>query len=164
MKSILLYILFSFCGSISFCQTQATATFTASVHIIEPIGITTTSNMNFASLDAKSGGSVILTPENERIISGGLELADGATVSAASFKVTGENGYSFSITLPKGEYLLSDGSETVIIRDFTSNYSEAEFSASTPEIKVGATLDIEAGQKPGNYKTLTAIPVTVNYN
>lgn len=164
MRALLISILLLFYGSISYSQTQATATFTASVTIIEPIGITTTSDMNFASLDAKSGGSVILTPENDRIITGGLELADGSMVSAASFKVTGENGYSFSLSLPQGEYLLSDGSENIVIRDFTSNFTESDLSPSTPEIKVGATLDIKAGQQPGNYKTLTAIPVTVNYN
>ena len=164
MRALLISILLLFYGSISYSQTQATATFTASVTIIEPIVITTTSDMNFASLDAKSGGSVILTPENDRIITGGLELADGSMVSAASFKVTGENGYSFSLSLPQGEYLLSDGSENIVIRDFTSNFIESDLSPSTPEIKVGATLDIKAGQQPGNYKTLTSIPVTVNYN
>ena len=164
MRALLVNILFFFFGSVVFSQTQATATFTASVTIIEPIGITTTSDMNFASVDAKTGGSIILTPQNDRITTGGVELADGSTVSAASFKVTGENGFSFSLSLPKGEYHLSDGSETVIIKDFTSNFHESTISSTTPEIKVGATLDIKAGQQPGNYKTLNAIPVTVNYN
>ena len=164
MRPLIVSILFFFYGSIVYSQTQATATFTASVTIIEPIGITNTSDMNFAALDAKDGGSVILTPENDRITTGGIELADGAMVSAASFKVTGENGYSFSLSLPKGEYFLSDGTETVVIKDFTSNFQESTISSTTPEIKVGATLDVKAGQRPGNYKTLTSIPVTVNYN
>lgn len=164
MRPLLVNILFFFIGSLGFCQTQATATFTASVTIIEPIGITNTADMNFASVDAKTGGSVILTPENDRFTTGGVELEDGSTVSAASFKVTGESGFSFALSLPQEEFILSDGTETLIIKDFTSNYKESTFSSSTPEIKVGATLDIKAGQQPGNYKTLTAIPVTVNYN
>lgn len=164
MRSLLVSILFFLYGSFAYSQTQATATFTASVTIIEPIGITNTSDMNFASVDAKTGGSIILTPENDRITTGGVALEDGSTVSAAIFKVTGQNGYSFSLSLPEGEYLLSDGIETLILRDFTSNFQESTISSTTPEIKVGATLDIKAGQQPGNYKTLTSIPVTVNYN
>ena len=44
-------------------QTSATANFTASATIIQPITITTTSDMNFANIDAKNGGQIILTAE-----------------------------------------------------------------------------------------------------
>lgn len=60
-----------------FSQASATANFTASATIIQPIGITTTNNMQFANIDAQNGGAVILTPENTRITTGELILADG---------------------------------------------------------------------------------------
>src|SRR6056297_1458191 len=150
MKALHFIIMVLFFG-FSYGQTQASATFTASVTIIEPIGITTTSNMNFAALDAKSGGTVILTPDNDRITSGGLELADGANVSAATFRVTGQKGFSFSISLPKGEYPLTSGMENVILKDFTSNLGESGgFTNGVSEIRVGATVEVNPGQKPGN--------------
>lgn len=146
-------------------QTQATATFTASVTIIEPIGITNTSEMNFAAVDAKSGGTVILTPENQRFASGGVKLADGNNVSAASFRVTGQKGFSYDITLPQGEYLLSNGSQNIVLKDFTSNLAgSGDLTSGISELRIGATVEIQPGQNPGTYNTLAPLPVTVNYN
>lgn len=164
MKALHFIIMVLFFG-FGYGQTQASASFTASVTIIEPIGITNTSNMNFAALDAKSGGTVILTPDNDRISSGGVELADGANVSAATFQVTGQRGFSFSISLPKGEYPLTNGVENVILKDFTSNLGDSgEFTNGVSEIRVGATLDIKSKQQPGTYSTLSPLEVSVNYN
>lgn len=167
MKKFLILIniiLFSLAGK-SFGQTSATASFTASATIIQPIGVTTTSNMNFANLDAGSGGAVILTPENTRITSGNVVLADGATVSAASFEVTGEEGFAFSISLPENDYLLSNGNENMIIQDFTSNLGEgASLAGGSKIVRVGATLNINPNQPPGVYYSDTSMNVTVNYN
>lgn len=146
-------------------SAQATATFTASATIIQPIGITTTSNMNFANIDAKSGGAVILTPENTRISSGGVELADGTNVSAAEFEITGQSGYSFSITLPEGQYNLTSGNENMVIRDFTSNIVDgSNLSDGSKLIRVGATLEVNPNQTPGTYTTPRTLEVSVNYN
>ncbi|MEG9326716.1 DUF4402 domain-containing protein [Salinimicrobium catena] len=164
MRSLHLLILI-LVSSAAFGQTQATATFTASVTIIEPIGITNTAEMNFAALDAKSGGSVILTPDNDRLASGGVELADGTNVSAASFRVTGQQGFSFAISLPQGEYHLTNGSQNIILKDFTTNLDgSGNFSGGTAEFRVGATVEIEPGQQPGTYNSIGELPVTVHYN
>lgn len=153
---------FSFSGK---GQTSATASFTASVTIIQPIGITTTSNMNFANLDAQSGGVVILTPDNTRISTGGVELADDSTVSAAAFEVTGEEGFAFSITLPENDYILTNGSESMIIKDFTSSLAEGgSISGGSRTVRVGATLDVNPNQTPGIYNSPAPMNVTVNYN
>lgn len=165
MKSHQLLILALFFGCSVYGQTQATATFMASVTIIEPIGITNTSDMNFSALNAKLGGAVILTPDNDRISSGGVKLADGANVSPATFQITGQRGSSFSISLPKGEHSLTNGVESILLKDFTSNLGDSgEFTNETSEIRVGATLDINSGQKPGNYSSPDPLAVTVNYN
>ena len=162
---IIFSLLFLSIGGESFGQTSATASFTASATIIQPIGITTTSNMNFAGIDAKSGGAVTLTPENTRTTSGSLVLADAATVSAAAFKVTGEAGFAFSVSLPKEEYVLTSGSENMIIRDFTSSHTAGEnLENGSRIIRVGATLDVNPDQKPGVYNSKGAMLVTVNYN
>jgi len=144
---------------------QATATFTASVTIIQPIGITNTANMNFANLDAKSGGTVILNPDNTRISQGGVELADGNTISAASFEVTGQAGYTYSISLPNSDYVLTNGTDNIVIRDFTSSLkNEGALASGSQSLRVGASLDINPNQTPGNYTSPSGFNISVNYN
>ncbi|SRR6056297_2252864 len=147
-----------------FSQASATANFTASATIIQPIGITTANNMQFANIDAKNGGAVILTTENTRITNGDLELAEGGTVSAASFEVTGQTGFAFGISLPQGSHRLSSGSESMLIQDFTTNYNGSSIAGNGKTIKVGASLIVNPNQQPGDYKTNSDLQVTVNYN
>jgi len=147
-----------------FSQASATANFSASATIIQPIGISTTAHMNFANIDAKSGGAVILSPENTRSANGELELTEGGSVSAAAFKVTGQSGYAFDISLPKGSHQLVNGSESMSIQDFTTNYTGDGLATHGNTIRVGASLIVNPNQKPGDYKTLSDLQVTVNYN
>lgn len=165
MKALQILLMVLFFGATALGQTQATASFTASVTIIEPIGITNTSEMNFAAVDAKNGGTVVLTPDNARVASGGVQLADGTNVSAAGFRVTGQKGFSFDISLPQGEHVLSNGSQNIILKDFTSNQDgSGDLTSGFSEFRVGATVEIESGQKPGTYQSMGPLPVTVNYN
>lgn len=161
---ILCFAFFSL-GATCFGQTSASATFTASATIIQPIGITTTSNMNFAGIDAKSGGTVVLTPQSTRSTTGGVLLADQSFVSAASFEVTGETGFAFSISLPREEYVLSNGTENMILRDFTSSIAGgANLGADANSIRVGATLEVNPDQTPGRYASTRPMAITVAYN
>jgi hypothetical protein len=156
----LIFLFFSTDG-----MAQATATFTASVTIIQPIGITNTANMNFANLDAKSGGAVILDPDNTRSSQGGVKLADGNTVSAATFEVTGQAGYTYSITLPNSDHVLTNGTDNIIIRDFTSSLNdEGSLALGSQTLRVGASLDINPNQTPGIYTSPGGFNISVNYN
>lgn len=160
----LLVVIFLLVVTPTFSQASATANFTASATIIQPIGVTSTSNMQFANIDAKNGGAVILTPESTRITHGDLELADGGNVSAATFEVTGQSGFAFGISLPKGTYRLSSGGESMQLQDFTTNYNGSSLNANATTIKVGASLIVNPNQQPGDYKTNEELQVTVNYN
>ncbi|MDT0676955.1 DUF4402 domain-containing protein [Autumnicola musiva] len=157
-------IVFIICCMICNAQTSATANFTASVTIVEPIAISTTSNMNFASIDAKSGGEVTITPGDARLTSGGVELKDATGASAASFEVKGQKGFTYSISLPENEQILTNGSESIIIKNFVSDFTSGSLADGSHVIKVGATLDIAPNQIPGIYRSSGAMPVTVNYN
>lgn len=165
MKKFFFLSIFLIAGYTGLVQAQATASFTASVTIIEPIGITTTSNMNFANVDAKSGGAVILTPENTRTSLGGVELKEADGVSAATFEITGEQGFSLALSLPKSDYILSNGEENIIIKDFTSNFANSgNLESGVKVVSVGATLNINPNQAPGIYTSAHPMNVTVNYN
>ncbi|MDP3436251.1 MAG: DUF4402 domain-containing protein, partial [Bacteroidales bacterium] len=84
----------------SFAQVSATAN--ASGTIVTPIAITKTVDLNFGNIAVSAtGGTVILAPAGTRTITGGVTLpANTGTVTAAEFNVTGQSGYTYSITLP----------------------------------------------------------------
>ncbi len=144
--------------------SQATANFTASVTIIEPIQITTTSNMNFASIDAKQGGGVILKPDNTRIATGGVKLDAATGASAATFEVKGQPGYTYDISLPADRQILTNGNKNIILKDFTSDFQNGRLAEGTQTIHLGASLEIDSGQTPGVYRSSHPMEVTVNYN
>ncbi len=146
-------------------QTSATANFTASATIIQPITITNTSDMNFANIDAKTGGQIILTPDNTRLSSGGVVLAGGENLSAATFIVSGQAGYTYDISLPGETFTLTNGIENMVINNFTSSIGDGNLIADESQIiRVGATLNVNANQTTGFYSTPAPLNVTVNYN
>jgi len=144
---------------------QATATFNASATIIQPIGITTTSDLSFANLDAKNGGAVTLTPDNLRISEGNVDLAEGGNVSAAAFKITGQPGLTYAISIPSNKYVLTNGSDSMIISNFTTDATSNNILADGSQtIHIGATLNVKPNQMPGIYVSPARFNVTVNYN
>lgn len=167
MKSpLLITLLFTaFTGVVGYSQASARATFSASVTIVEPIGITTASDLNFARIEAGSGGAVILGPDDSRTAMGGVKLAEGETGTAATFEVVGQEGFTFDISLPKGKYVLSNGVDEIIIRDFkTDSPTSGSFTGGAQVVKVGATMDVNPNQPPGRYTSQNEFTVTVNYN
>ena len=155
--------------STSFAQVTASATATAIV--VTPIGITKTVDMNFGNLAVStSAGTVVLTPAGARSITGGVTLpANTGTVAAASFDVTGESNYTYSITLPSTDYTLTrvSGSETMVVNTFVSTPtvgSGGALTAGSQTLTVGATLNVSGSQVGGTYTNATGFDVTVNYN
>ncbi|MDX1543198.1 MAG: DUF4402 domain-containing protein [Christiangramia sp.] len=161
IPAFFLFLLLSYSG---YSQRSATATFTASVTVIEPIEIHTTSEMNFASIDARNGGTVILKPDNTRTGIGDVFLGDASGVSAAAFEINGQSGYSFNLSLPEGAFILVNDKENIIIKDFTSDLKTRNLVAGTQIVRLGATLEISSNQGPGVYSSPTPIEITVNYN
>ena len=91
-------------------SAQASATATATATIITPITITKTTDMNFGNVAVQSttGGTVVMTPAGVRSATAGVTLpATSGTVSAASFTVNGQSGYTYAITLPTSVTLTS---------------------------------------------------------
>ena len=170
MKAIKFFavaILFS--GVSVMASAQVTATATATSTIVTPIGITNTKNMDFGNvaINASAGGTVVLTPAGTRTSTGGVTLpATVGTVTAAEFSVTGANNYTFSITLPSTSHEIKSGLNTMSVTDFTSTPTPTGALSATGSatVKVGATLNVSAGQAAGTYTSVTPFEVTVNYN
>ena len=170
MKSIKFFavaILFSGVSVISSAQVKATAT--ASSTIVTPIGITKTVDMNFGNvaINSTTAGTVVLAPAGTRTSTGGVTLpATAGTVAAAEFSVTGANNYTFSITLPSTSHEIKSDLNTMSVTDFTSTPTPTGIISATGSVtvKVGATLNVSAGQAAGTYTSVTPFEVTVNYN
>ena len=150
---------------------QATATASASANIIQPITITKTVDMNFGNVavSATIPGTAILTPAGTRTTggSGGVTLpATTGTVSAASFTVAGQAGYTYAITLPVSCTISDGATHSMTVDNFTSSPTSTGVlsSGGTETLNVGATLNVAAGQAAGLYTNATGVPVTVNYN
>ena len=167
IKFFAIAILFSGVSVIS--SAQVTATATASSTIVTPIGITKTVDMNFGNVAVNSTtpGTVVLTPEGTRTKTGGVTLPTTVgTVAAAEFSVTGANNYTFSITLPSTSHEIKSDLNTMSVTGFTSTPTPTGTLSATGSatVKVGATLNVSAGQAAGTYTSVTPFEVTVNYN
>lgn len=141
------------------------ATALASATIIAPIEISVDTPMEFGYVvGTAAGGTVVLDPDGT-ITPTGVSLAAGIATSPAIFDVTGEAGFSYSITLPTVDPItLDDGSgNTMTVGTFTSTPVGTGTIDGT-QIRVGATLTVGASQTPGTYTNNADLTVTVNYN
>ena len=148
---------------------QATASATATATIVTPIAISKTVDMNFGNVAVIASGTVVLAPASTRSATGGVTLPNvTGTVAAASFNVTGQGNYTYSITLPSSAYTITDlSSNTMTVTSFVSNPTVASggtLSSGAQTLTVGATLNVGAAQPAGTYTNSTGFNVTVNYN
>lgn len=167
MKKIVLFAITAIGFGIQ-ANAQATATATASATITEPITITKTVDMNFGNVtvQAATGGTVILATAGTRTRTAGVTLpATTGTVTAAQFNVTGVSGWGYNISLP-ASVTLNKGAFTMTANAFTSDPTGTGgvLTGGSEVVRVGATLNVAAGQDPGVYLSLVGFDVTVNYN
>jgi hypothetical protein len=164
-----LAVLLLACGGKASAQANATATATATATIITPITITKTSDMNFGNVavHAVNDGSVDISTGGVRTANLGVTLpaSTPGTVSAASFTVNGQAGYTYAITLPTSVSLTDGASHSMTVNGFVSNPNgTGTLTGGTQTLSVGATLNVTHGQVPGTYSSATPFSVTVNYN
>ncbi|RBL91208.1 DUF4402 domain-containing protein [Chitinophaga flava] len=150
-------------------QTSGTATANASASVVTPLTvINLNGNLSFGNI-APSGtaGAVILAPNGTRTFTGGVSALPGGP-SVGTFQVTGENGFTYSITLPVSVSLTnttSGGAQTLLANNFTSFPTPTGvLTGGSQTLLVGATLLVPGGSVPGVYSTATPFSVTVNYN
>lgn len=146
---------------------QATASSTAAATIVGPIAISNTAVMNFGNVAVSAAaGTVVLTPAGSRSVTGGCTLpATTGTFTAASFNVTGADGYSYAITLPSTPTTISNGVINMTVDTFTSTPSgTGTLGGGSQVLNVGATLNVAGNQAAGPYLSATPFDVTVNYN
>lgn len=136
---------------------------TASAQVTS-IGVTTQNDLHFGQIvTGTTSGTVTVSPSGTRTASGGSTLASGASVSAASFQVTGDPDVTFAITLPSSASL-SSGADQMTVDGFVSDPDQAGSLDATGAalFRVGATLQLRGGQSSGAYSG--QFDVRVDYN
>jgi Domain of unknown function (DUF4402) len=142
-------------------RQAATASFTASAHVVSGLGLSKTADLEMGAVrpgDA-AGSITVSSDDTSRRASGGVATA-ASSYGAARFAVSGAAAdvSRLRVSLPD-RVILSGGSagETLTARNFTGRLVG---SGTGLELVVGATVDIGAGQPAGRYTgTFT---VTVN--
>jgi hypothetical protein len=146
---------------------QATTTASTTATIVTPIGISKTVNMNFGNVATNGAiGTVVLTPAGTRTSTGGVTLpATAGTVTAASFAVTGQGSYTYTISLPGSPITLAGTTAGVTVGTFVSTpAATGALTAGAQTVLVGATLNLPVSVVAGSYTNAANLTVTVNYN
>ena len=154
----------------AFAQASASATATSSATIVTPIAISEVTNLDFGNVAISDvlNGTVTMpaTSAGLRSLTGGVTLpvVDGIH-QAASFDVTGEGSYAYTITLHSTDLDLDNGNgDHMQVNAFTQSTVAGTFTLGAQTIYVGAKINVSAAQAAGDYLSGTPFTVTVDYN
>ncbi|MFZ4761533.1 MAG: DUF4402 domain-containing protein [Alphaproteobacteria bacterium] len=147
-------------------ESSGSANFQVVVNIVSTISTTKLDDMDFGRFSVgNSGGDIVLKPDGTRNVSGEIALAGGAP-KPARFQVAGEANMPYSITMPAGSQILSNGSSSLRV-----NFDPSLISGGTQVRKLskdgsdsfatGAVITAEKNQSPGNYSG--SFNLTVSY-
>lgn len=159
-------------------QQSAISTALGNSKVIAPIAIRKTADIDFGNLAVSDQeGTVVLSPAGVRTQTGGVALVGAGSETAASFTVTGQDTFTYDITLPGSLTLIGDNAvddglngnnvdaSEMIVSDFTSTPStNGVLTEGNQIVTVGATLIVNANQANTVYASEIGCDVTVNYN
>ena len=160
-----LVVFFGITSTINAQTATAQTSADASATIVTPLEINKVADLKFGNIAAGPvSGVVVMSTDDVRTSDGGVTLiAAGNESNAASFDITGAPDATFTIDLPSSIFIYSDG-DKMEVNDFVSNLGDSSVLSNegTANLKVGATLIVEANQTPGLYEG--KFDVTVAYN
>lgn len=121
--------------------------------VITPLTLSESSTLEFGQLQSSgTAGTVVIDAADGRTATGGTTL-EGGTVQSGTWSVQGEPSTAYTITLPESDVVLSSGSDSMIVTDFTDSEggSAVTDGAGTDSFSIGATLNVGADQAEGDY-------------
>jgi hypothetical protein len=150
-------------------SAQANASATIGVTITNPISIYQSSNLNFGGITVSpnSGGSIVLDPDGKETSKGGVSINGDGDGAPASFVISGQGGYTYSISIPSDTISLDEESAGLLnISNFTTSpdITGPMLQSGTQKINVGATLNVEKAEESGTLTEEIPFDVQVNYN
>lgn len=147
-------------------STNATSTGT----VVTPINITKAADLAFGSFAAGTGGTITVSPNGTRSVTGTVLPVTGGTAAAAKFDVTGDGSSTYTISVVGDANLTSGGNNMAfnVISDLSASaitsgtVSIGTLTAGAQSIFVGGTLTVASAQAVGTYTG--NIVATVEYN
>lgn len=148
----------------------ASATTTSTATVIEPIAITTATELVFGDFAPGEGGSVTVATDGARTASGPILSTAGATPTAARFDVTGDDGATYSISISGATELTDPASNTMLLSVFnaltadgatTGTVTSGTLTGGAESIYLGGELTVGGTQTAGTYTG--DVIVTVEY-
>ncbi|HLO92361.1 MAG TPA: DUF4402 domain-containing protein [Lentimicrobium sp.] len=127
--------------------SQSSVTGQAYAEVIAALSAYENSQMNFGKFSPEvSGGQIVLTPDGVRSAQGSVVLG-GGTAQAGKFIITGQANATFTIQLPVGPSMLTNGSNnTMTIDNWVSNppagIGTGILTGGTETVSIGATLTV----------------------
>ena len=139
----------------------ANTTGTANARIVAPIEIShdTGRALDFGTMTAGTGGTVVVTTAGAGSKTGDVVLIAGSTNAADSFTVTGEANRGFTIVTTGGT--VTSGANAMNFTTTASGTGNLGAGGST-QFAVGGTLTVGSGQAAGSYTG--SYTATVTYN
>jgi len=153
----------------SFAQTSATSTSLASGTVLKALTINNTTPLNFGTFGSTtSAKTVVLGLDDTRTASTATLYSIGAPAKTGVFALEGTPSATFTVTLPTASVttLTGPGGATMTILATSWNHdlgiTPTMAADGTQTLKVGATLNVGAGQAAGTYSG--NYDVTIAYN
>ncbi len=152
----------------TFAQQESTDVATSTATVITPISLTNVSGIDFGTIavDATLPGTVVIASDGNYSTTGDVTVTADSTPAPATFTVSGEDTYAYTIVLPTEPIILTDGAtteSTMNLNAITSNAS-GSIGSSAETFNVGGTLNVASGQAAGSYTNTLDLSVTVYYN
>ncbi|RYY68729.1 MAG: DUF4402 domain-containing protein [Chitinophagaceae bacterium] len=152
-------------------NAQATATANASATIVSPISISKTTDMNFGNISVDASGGIVILEASAAgnrgaAGAGGVSFpSNTGIVSAATFVVSGQPNFAYSINIVNNSILISNGNADMTVDNFTKNILTGLLdNLGTQTVYVGADLTVNGSQEPGVYTSTSPFTVIVDYN
>lgn len=110
-----------------------------------------TTGLAFGRFAANGGGTVKVTSNGARSRTGAVVLLP-STSTAASFNVAATGNKQIIVTLPpNGSTALVNGNASMAVNGFESNRPNGVLTNPKQPLAIGATLQVGANQRGGNY-------------
>jgi hypothetical protein len=140
-----------------------TASANATVNIVSPLTLTNNTGLNFGTVVGPFAGEVVhVDTAGVRTCPGTLTCSGNASVSAASFSLTGTAGQAVVLTIPNSVTLNGSVSGSLSVDLSGDKPADPTLDASgDASFSVGGKLTIPAGTVDGVYSN--TFDVTANY-
>jgi len=167
IKALVVMAVLAIAGT-SFAQNSASANATANATIVCPLTLTNSTALSFGNITNTSGGGTATVATNGSETYNNVSAFSGTggagSVGAATFTVGGQNGFSFSTTLPTGALTLTGGTGNVTVDTWTTDAPTSltgEGGCVNDNFHVGGTVHVPSG---ANGTFSATFSVTCAYN